>query len=102
MGDERREVQLDRSCTMCYAAFMPEVASRHLRNDLRGVLERVKVGEQVTITIDGEAVATLEPISRRPTWMRKDEFFRILQPADPAMAEDIRELRPDTTDDLPL
>ncbi|WP_139806040.1 type II toxin-antitoxin system Phd/YefM family antitoxin, partial [Mycobacterium avium] len=38
---------------------MSEVASRELRNDTAGVLRRVREGEDVTITINGRAVAML-------------------------------------------
>ncbi len=82
---------------------MSEVASRELRNNTRGLLDRVEAGESVTITVDGRAVAVLEPIARRPQWLPRDEFVRRLVPrqADPALAADLRELAPDTTDDLP-
>ncbi len=82
---------------------MSEIASRELRNNTRGLLDRVEAGESVTITVDGRAVAVLEPIARRPQWLPRDEFVRRLVPrqADPALAADLRELAPDTTDDLP-
>ena len=88
---------------MCYACRMSEVASRELRNNTRGLLDRVEAGESVTITVDGRAVAVLEPISRRPQWLPRDEFVRRFVPrqADPALAAELHELAPDTTDDLP-
>lgn len=81
---------------------MAEVASRELRNDTRGVLRRVEAGEDVTITVDGRPVAVLRPIGTRQRWVPKAEFVARLRQADPALAADLRELAPDTTDDLPL
>lgn len=83
---------------------MTEVASRELRNNTRGLLDRVEAGEPVTITVDGRPVAILQPVGRRPRWFARDEFVRrvIGQQADPGLARTLAELAPDTTDDLPL
>lgn len=82
---------------------MGEVASRELRNNTRGVLDRVAAGEEVTITVDGRPVARLVPADRRRRWWTKDEFVRRFSevPPDPTFLDDIRSLAPDTTDDLP-
>jgi prevent-host-death family protein len=87
----------------CYNRRMSEIASRELRNNTRALLDRVEAGESVTITVDGRPVAVLEPISRRPRWLARDEFVRRVQDhqADAALANELRELAPDTTDDLP-
>jgi prevent-host-death family protein len=81
---------------------MTEVASRELRNDTRGLLRRVEAGEDVVITVDGRQVAVLLPISHRRRWLSRGEFVHRFsgRQADPALAEDLRELAPDTTDDL--
>ena len=81
---------------------MAEVASRELRNNTRAVLDRVEAGEVVVITVDGRPIATLEPIGNRPRWMSKAEFLRHWRTsaADPGLTKDLRELAPDTTDDL--
>jgi prevent-host-death family protein len=83
---------------------MTEVASRELRNKTRALLDRVEAGESVTITVDGRPIAVLEPISRRPQWFSRDEFVRRVVPrqADPGLTEVLRDLAPDTTDELPL
>jgi prevent-host-death family protein len=83
---------------------MADVASRDLRNNTRAVLDRVEAGESITITVDGRPVAALEPIGRRPRFMARDRFARdvLAHRADPALRADIRDLAPDTTDDLPL
>ena len=86
---------------MCYTRRMGEVASRELRNDTRGLLRRVEAGEDVIITVDGRPVAVLRPLGQRPRWVSRSEFARrLLRQADPALAEDLRALAPDTTDDL--
>lgn len=81
---------------------MAAVASRELRNRSRDLLNRVEAGEDITITIDGRPVAELRPIKRQPRWMRRDEFLaRIVgYQADPGLRDDLRELAPDTTDDI--
>jgi len=54
------------------------------------------------ITVDGRRVAVLRPIGSRPRWVSRGEFVHRFSghQADAALAEDIRELAPDTTDDL--
>jgi prevent-host-death family protein len=83
---------------------MSEVASRDLRNNTRGVLDRVEAGEAITITIDGRSVAVLQPVGRRPQWIPRDEFVRrvLRNQADPALAAELADLAPDTTDDIPV
>ncbi len=82
---------------------MTEVASRELRNDTRGLLRRVEAGEEVVITVDGRPVAALRPLVTRQRWMPCGEFVHRFakHQADPAMTRELRELAPDSTDDLP-
>lgn len=81
---------------------MGEVASRELRNDLRAVLRRVEAGEDVVITVSGRPVARLTAAGDRPRWMSRERFVRTVlgNQADPGLAAELRELAPDTTDDL--
>lgn len=83
---------------------MRRVGSRELRNNTGALLRRVEAGEVVTITVDGRPVAVLRPIESRPQWLPRDEFVRrvLANQADPALLGELRELAPDTTDDLPL
>jgi prevent-host-death family protein len=83
---------------------MGEVASRELRNNTRGLLDRVEAGEAITITIDGRRVAVLQAVARRPQWMARGEFVRRVLPhqADPGLAAELADLVPDTTDDIPV
>lgn len=81
---------------------MADVASRELRNNTRAILDRAAAGEDVTITVDGRAVATLRPVGRRPRFMGRAEFLDtvIAHQADAGLRAVIRDLAPDTTDDL--
>lgn len=45
---------------------MSEVTVRELRNHGGDVLERVARGESLTVTRDGQAIAELRPLRRRP------------------------------------
>lgn len=88
----------------CATVHKMDVASRELRNNTRALLDRVEAGESITITVGGRPVAVLQPIGRRPRWMARDEFARRLggRLADAGLAEELRELLPDTTDDIPI
>lgn len=79
------------------------VPSRELRNDTRGLLRRVEGGEDMVITVDGRAVATLSSVSSRPRFVGREEFVRrfVGRQADPGLRADLEELAGDTTDDLP-
>jgi prevent-host-death family protein len=82
---------------------MTEVASRELRNNTRALLDRVEAGEDITITVDGRPVAVLHAPTRRRRWISREELVHRIaaHQADPALRSDLRELAPDTTDDLP-
>ena len=88
---------------MCYVRRMSDVASRELRNNTRALLDRVESGESITITVDGRPVATLEPAGKRQRFMARDKFVRdiLTRRADPALRTELRDISPDTTDDLP-
>jgi len=83
---------------------MKSVASRELRNNTRALLEKVEAGQSIAITVDGRAVATIEPIGRTQRWMPREEFVRqvLARQADPGLAREIRELSPESTGDLDL
>ncbi len=93
---------LRRVWQLCYSPPMVDVASRELRNNTRALLDRVEAGESITITVGGRAVAVLQPVGRRPRWLSRDEFMRriIGRQADAALRAEVRELAPDTTDDV--
>ena len=82
---------------------MSVVASRELRNNTRALLDRVDAGESITITVDGRPVAVLQGLGRRPRWLTRDEFSQRIaaRQADPGLRQELRNLAPDSTDDLP-
>jgi len=81
---------------------MGEVGSRELRNNTRRLLQRVESGEEVTITVDGRPIASLVPVARQARWMPREEFVTniLAHQADAGLADDLRALAPDSTDDL--
>jgi prevent-host-death family protein len=86
-----------------YIRSMPEVASRELRNDTAGLLRRVQAGEDITVTVNGKAVAWLSALQpTRCRWLSRDELVRRLDrtQAVPALRQELAELVGDTTDDL--
>lgn len=83
---------------------MTSIPARELRNDVSAVLRRVEAGERLTITVSGREVAELVPLDPRPRFISREQFvawFADAQ-ADPGLADQLRELLPDTTDDDPF
>ncbi len=80
------------------------VASRELRNNTRDLLDRVRAGEAITITVDGLPVAMLQPLSRRPRWLPRADFAHhvVSHQADAFLAQELGDLAPGTTEDLPF
>ncbi len=65
---------------------MAEVSIRDLRNHGGEVIDRVRAGERITITRDGEPVAELRPLPRRRLSAEAlVEQFRHLPPMDPEL-----------------
>jgi len=84
---------------MCH---MRKVGVRELRLDTAGLLEDVRAGETVAITLRGQTVARLGPARSDRTWMPRGEFVgRILglQP-DRRLPADVRAIAPETTETL--
>jgi prevent-host-death family protein len=73
---------------------MAQVAVRDLRNHGGEILNRVAGGETLTVTRDGDPVAELRPLPRRPLHAeRLLERWRALPSVDPArLRADIDEL----------
>jgi prevent-host-death family protein len=83
---------------------MADIASRELRNNTRSLLDRVEAGETITITVDGRPVARLQPAERRPQFLARDTFIHraLAHRADAGLRAELRDLAPDSTDDVPL
>ena len=77
---------------------------RELRNNVSQVLRRVEAGERLRVTVSGRPVAALVPLSDRPQEMPWAQFLSGLNDvrADAGLADELRVLVPDLTDELPL
>ena len=75
---------------------------RELRNHTSRILRRVEAGERLTVTVDGRPVADLVPHTGRKTFVSREELVRLLRSREPTptLREDVRQLLPDTTDDV--
>ena len=81
---------------------MVNVTSDDLSGRVDEILERVEVGEDVFITVDGREVARVTQVSRKHRWMPRGALLADLRRvrADAGLRADLDELAPDTTDDL--
>ena len=78
---------------------MDFVTSEELHRSTRQLLDRVRAGEEVAITVDGIPVARIAPLAERPLALQRDAFLDLLERhrADPGLATDLCALVPDTT-----
>lgn len=83
---------------------MTDIPARDLRNDVSAVLRRVEHGERLRVTVSGRPVAELLPLPSRPQSMAWEAFFRGSDRwrADPGLTQELADLLPDTTDDVPI
>ncbi|MBI2374495.1 MAG: type II toxin-antitoxin system Phd/YefM family antitoxin [Deltaproteobacteria bacterium] len=81
---------------------MSTVSVRELRNNVSEVLRRVEAGETVIVTSGRRPVARLVPFDPGPTWIPVDIAHAGIctHQADAALSGELRELLPDTTDDI--
>ena len=82
--------------------IMASVPAREIRNNTAAVIQRVRDGEDITITSNGVPVAELVPIRpRKAQSFSKGELRLVLMlQADAAMQADLDQLSGETTDDL--
>lgn len=83
---------------------MADIPVRELRNNVSQVLRRVEAGERLRVTVSGRPVAALVPLSDRPQEMPWQQFISSVTNAraDAALADELRALLPDRTDEMPL
>lgn len=83
---------------------MADIPVRELRNNVSQVLRRVEAGERLRVTVSGRPVAALVPLSDRPQEMPWQQLLSSLTNAraDAALADELRALLPDRTDEMPL
>ena len=75
---------------------------RDLRNATSRVIDAVKAGERVTLTVRGEPVADIVPHARRERWLSGPELRTQLieRSADPALGHELDQLVGQTLDEL--
>ena len=75
---------------------------RELRNHTSHVIDAVRAGERVVLTVHGEPVADIVPHGRRTRWLPGDRLRRELaeRAADPALREDLEMLAGQTLHEL--
>lgn len=83
---------------------MSDIPARDLRNNVSGILRRVEAGERLRVTVSGRPVAELVPLVNRPRTISWKAFIAGNRDwrADPGLTQDLAELLPDTTDDVPI
>lgn len=79
-----------------------EIGVRDLRNRTGQVIDAVKGGERVTLTVHGEPVADIVPHGVRARWLPGDSLRQMLttRAADPGLQEDLDDLAGQTLDTL--
>lgn len=83
---------------------MGAIPARDLRNHTAEVLRRVQAGEEIEVLKDSRPVAKIIPLSRRRQWLSAVEIGSDLAQLGPdatGLAEDLRDVLTETTDDLP-
>ncbi|MFT3834683.1 MAG: type II toxin-antitoxin system prevent-host-death family antitoxin [Micropruina sp.] len=78
------------------------IGVRELRNQTARVVDVVRSGERVTLTVHGEPVADIVPHGGRTRWLSGDWLAGQLarRSADPGLADDLEKLAGQTLDDL--
>ncbi|HEY4895278.1 MAG TPA: type II toxin-antitoxin system prevent-host-death family antitoxin [Solirubrobacteraceae bacterium] len=79
-----------------------DIGVRDLRNATSRVIDAVKAGERVTLTVRGEPVADIVPHARRERWLSGPELRTQLveRSADPALGHELDQLVGQTLDEL--
>jgi prevent-host-death family protein len=79
-----------------------DIGVRELRNRTAQVIDAVRAGERVTLTVRGEPVADVVPHGRRARWLAGSDLRAQLsdRAADPALRGELDELSGQTLDEL--
>ena len=79
-----------------------EIGVRELRNRTAQVLEAVKGGERVTLTVHGEPVADIVPHTRRTRWLSGEHVREQLgrRATDPELRTELDAVAGQTLDEL--
>jgi prevent-host-death family protein len=78
------------------------VGVRELRNQTGQVIDAVRAGERVTLTVHGEPIADIVPHQHRTRWLSGASLKRELQTraADPGLTRELNDLAGHTLDEL--
>jgi prevent-host-death family protein len=79
-----------------------EIGVRELRNRTARVIDAVKVGERVVLTVNGEPTADIVPHGSRARWLSGEHLRQQLdeRAADPGLSADLDALSGQTLDEL--
>jgi prevent-host-death family protein len=79
-----------------------EIGVRDLRNRTARVIDAVKAGERVVLTVNGEPTADIVSHGHRSRWLSGEQLREQLadRAADPALSGELDELAGQTLDDL--
>jgi len=79
-----------------------EIGVRDLRNRTASVIDAVKAGERVVLTVNGDPLADIVPHGRRTRWLGGESLREQLREraADPALRQELDELAGQTLDEL--
>lgn len=79
-----------------------EIGVRELRNRTSRVIDAVKAGERVTLTVNGEPTADIVPHGQRTRWLSGPQVQDQLRDraADPALRQELDDLAGQTLGEL--
>ena len=79
-----------------------EIGVRDLRNRTARVIDAVRAGERVILTVNGEPAADIVPHGQRTRWLSGEQLSQRLgdSAADPALSAELAELTGQTLDRL--
>jgi len=79
-----------------------DVGVRELRNDTARVINALRAGERITLTVRGEPIADIVPHGARSRWLSGESLREQLahRSADPGLHDDLAELVGETLADL--
>ncbi len=79
-----------------------EIGVRDLRNRTAQVIDAVRAGERVTLSVNGEPIADIVPHGRRARWLSGSYLAEQLptRAADPGLQDELGEIAGQTLDEL--
>jgi prevent-host-death family protein len=86
----------------CATLSHMEIGVRDLRNRTTQVIDAVRAGNRVTLTVRGEPVADIVPHGRRVRWLSGAQMREQLErrAADPALTDELEAVAGQTLDEI--